>query len=84
MAAVIPEGEYRIETTCPHCDRKVEVPAVIEGVLKVKRHEAKMSVSAGVKAVLHRCDQPTLDEEIDGLLPEADEPYVDPETGEIL
>lgn len=70
MSRLIETGEYLVEVACPHCGREVQVPAVIEQVLKIKGSDGSLTVAVAAKPVPHDCDQ--------GELP------FDEQTGEVL
>jgi len=70
MTQRISEGAYTVSVECPACQRLVYIPAVLEGVLKMKHSESKLSVAVSAKPIPHACDTDQLE-------------LVDPETGEI-
>lgn len=60
MTTQIKTGEYLCTVVCPNCDRHVEVPCVLEQVLKVKGADGSLTVALAAKAVPHNCDQEEL------------------------
>lgn len=60
MTGRIDTGEYLVSVACPHCQREVEVPAVLEQVLKVKGDEGSLTVALSAKPVPHDCEQEQL------------------------
>lgn len=71
---LIEEGQFVITVVCPHCKRRIEIPATIDGVLKIRAGRGSLTAAMSAVATPHDCRQATIDDEvIDGELVDDDE-----------